>query len=205
MTHSNRITLWIFLPTRQLHKLVDCWVNLNGKRAWGPQECRQCQKTSAWVSKRAKAARSEGHHKRAIMAEWTRITAHEDRCPWGSLPMRIAAHDHHCPWGSLPMKITAHEDRCLRGLLRGQHSLRQVYMSVCERTQSMCASLHILSLGIVWEKNRRSMCFLWSVCMWIRYMDAARWQECLYFAAKKFAARELQSEAKRSRKRKHTK
>ena len=35
-------------------------------------------------------------------------------------------------------------------------------------------------------------------------MDVARRQDYLYFAAKKFAAREVQSEAKRSRKRKRT-
>ena len=90
MTHSNRITLRIFLPTGQLSKLVDCWVNLNGERAWGPQGCRQCQKTSAWDSKRAMVARSEGRCERAITAEWTRIAAHEDRCPRGLLPARIA-------------------------------------------------------------------------------------------------------------------
>ena len=93
MTHSNRITLRIFLPTRQLSKLVDCWVNLNGERARGPQGCRQCQKTSVWVlvSKRAMVARSEGRRERAIMAERTRIAAREDRYPRGLIPARIAA------------------------------------------------------------------------------------------------------------------
>ena len=45
MTSSNRSTLWYFyLPCRQLSKLVDCQVNLNGERARGPLGCRQCQK-----------------------------------------------------------------------------------------------------------------------------------------------------------------
>ena len=83
-SHITLIILRKLLPylldqTRQLSKLVDYWVNVNGERAWGPQRCRQCQKTSAWVSKRAMVARSEGHRKRAIMAERTRIAAREDR------------------------------------------------------------------------------------------------------------------------------
>ena len=83
-SHITLIILRKLLPylldqTRQLSKLVDCWVNVNGERAWGPQRCRQYQKTSAWVSKRAMVARSEGHRKRAIMAERTRIAAREDR------------------------------------------------------------------------------------------------------------------------------
>ena len=134
MTHSNRITLRIFLPTRQLSKLVDWWENLNSKRVWGLQMCRQCQKTSVWVSKRAMVTRSEGHRERVIMAERTRIAAREDRCPWESLLARIAV----C------------EDRCLRGSLRGQLSLRQ--MSVCERTQSMCVSPRVVTLGSMLEK-----------------------------------------------------
>ena len=81
MTHSNRITLPIFLPTRQLSKLVDCWINLNGERVWGLQGCRQCQKTSAWVSKRVMVARSESHCERVIMGERTRIAARKDQ--WG--------------------------------------------------------------------------------------------------------------------------
>ena len=89
MTYSNRITLWIFLPTTQLSKLMDVWVNLNGDRAWGPQGCRQWQKTSAWVSKRVMVARSEDRCERAITSEWTRIAAREEWCPQGSLPTRI--------------------------------------------------------------------------------------------------------------------
>ena len=90
MTHSNRITLRIFLTTSQLKKIVDCWVNLNGERAWGLQRWRQCQKTSVWVSKWAMVARSEGRHERAITTEWTRISVHEDRCQRGLLSARIA-------------------------------------------------------------------------------------------------------------------
>ena len=155
MTHSNRITLIIFLPTEQLNKLVDCWVNLNGEGAWGSQGCRRCQKTSVWVSKRAMVARSEGCHERAITAEQTRIAA--------------------C------------QDRCLQRLLRGQQLLRQV--SVCERTHRACARPLALSHLEACEKNRRSTCCR-AVWIWIRYMNAAR---------------EVQSEAKRSRKRKRTK
>ena len=79
MTHSNRITLRIFLPTRQLSKLVDYWINMNGERARALQGCRQYQKTGVWVSKRVKFA--EGRSERAIMAERTRIAACKDRCP----------------------------------------------------------------------------------------------------------------------------
>ena len=79
MTQSNIITLRIFLPTRQLSKLVDCWVNLNGERARGLQGCRQYQKTGAWISKRAKFV--EGRRERATATKRTRIAVCEDR--WG--------------------------------------------------------------------------------------------------------------------------
>ena len=52
------------------------------------------------------------------------------------------------------MRIAAREDHCLRGLLRGQQSLRQV--SVCKRTQSVCASPHSLShLEACWKNSER--------------------------------------------------
>ena len=78
ITHSNRITLRIFL--------VDCWINMNGDRARGPQGCRQCQKASAWVSWSTAAKVAA----RTIISERTRIGARADRCPRGSLPARIA-------------------------------------------------------------------------------------------------------------------
>ena len=63
---------------------------MNGERVWGPQGCRQCQKTSAWVSKRAMVTRSEGRRERTITTEWMRIAVCEDRCQRGSMPARIA-------------------------------------------------------------------------------------------------------------------
>ena len=51
------------------------------------------------------------------------------------------------------LKIAARERQRLsrQGSLRGQQSLRQV--SVSERTQSVCASLRVVTLGSVWEKT----------------------------------------------------
>ena len=144
MTSSNRSTLWHFyLPCRQLSKLVDCQVNLNGERARGPLGCRQCQKCVSFKV-------SEG--------------CQEQRSP----PESDNAWDG--------------EDWCLRGLLRGQQSVRQV--SVCERTQSVCASPRVVTLGSVWGKTWVHVlpCSVW---MWIPYMDAARRQDCVYFAANK--------------------
>ena len=68
----------------------------------------------------------------------------------------------------------------------------------------MCAHPRALSQLEVCRINCRSMC-CHALCgygysTWMLQDD----RDCLYFAAKKFPAREVQSEAKRSRKQKRT-
>ena len=67
MTHSNRINLWIFLPTRQLSKPVDCW------RA-REHEIRK----GAEMPKCVNLQDSKGLCETAIMVERTRIAACKD-------------------------------------------------------------------------------------------------------------------------------
>ena len=101
----------------------------------------------------------------------------------------------------MPTRIAACQDRCLQGSLRGQQSLRQV--SVCERTQSVSASPRVVTLGSVWEKPYRSM-----GCRALCGYGYGTWMlqddKTAFILQQKFAAREVQNEAKRSRKRKRT-
>ena len=79
--------------------------------------------------------------------------------------------------GSLPAKITEWT------------TVAAASVSVQENTECVC-----VPIGSVWGKPWVHV-LLCSVWMWIRYMDAARRQDCLYFAANKFTAQEVQSEA----------
>ena len=125
----------------------------------------------------------------------------ENCCLWGPLPTWIAACENRCLRGSLPARIAACENRCLRESLPARIAKRTTVAAVkcrCVRGHTASVHPHVLSHLEACGKN------LWSMCCRALCGCGYGWQDCLYFAENKFAVGEVQSEAKRSRKRKRT-
>ena len=106
------------------------------------------------------------------------------------------------------MRITAREDHCLRGSLSARIAERTTITAASvglqEDTERVCVPALVVTLGSVLEKQCTGPCVA-MLCgcgygTWMLQGD----RTAFIFAASKFAAREVQSEAKRSRKRKRT-